>query len=47
VTSIGERAFAYCESLTIYCEAASQPSGWDSEWNFSYRPVVWGYTGEE
>ncbi len=46
VTSIGDSAFAYCGSLTIYCEAASQPSGWDSKWNYSNRPVVWGYTGE-
>ena len=43
VTSIGEYAFAWCTSLTIYCEAASQPSGWDSSWNYSNRPVVWGY----
>ena len=46
VTSIGERAFSYCTSLTIYCEAESQPSGWNSDWNYSNRPVVWGYTGE-
>ena len=29
--------------LTIYCEVASQPSGWASNWNSAYRlnPVVW------
>ena len=43
VTSIGEGAFAWCSSLTIYCEAESQPSGWDDFWNFSNCPVVWGY----
>ena len=45
VTSIGDHAFYNCTSLTIYCEAASQPSGWDSDWNYSNRPVVWGYKG--
>ena len=47
VTSIGSSAFHGCSSLTIYCEATSQPSGWDSNWNSSNCPVVWGYTGEE
>lgn len=46
VTSIGSRAFLDCSNLTIYCEAAYEPSGWDSWWNYSNRPVVWGYTGE-
>ena len=36
-----------CTSLeTIYCEAESQPSGWDSEWNGCNAQVVWGYKGE-
>ena len=43
VTYIGNRAFYNCSSLTIYCEAESQSSGWDSWWNYSSRPVVWGY----
>ena len=41
VTSIGNSAFSFCSSLTIYCEATSKPSGWDSWWNSSNRPVVW------
>ena len=46
VTSIGERAFYSCSNLTIYCEASSKPSGWDSWWNYSNRPVVWSsYNG--
>ena len=45
VTSIGNSAFYKCDSLTIYCEATSKPSGWSSSWNYSNRPVVWGYTG--
>ena len=45
VTSIGNFAFYNCSLLTIYCEAESKPSGWDSSWNISNRPVVWGYKG--
>ena len=45
VTSIGGWAFDGCSSLTIYCEATSKPRGWDSYWNYSSRPVVWGYKG--
>lgn len=43
VTTIGIFAFDNCSSLTIYCEAESQPSGWNSYWNSSKRPVVWNY----
>lgn len=44
VTSIGSRAFYNCSSLIIYCETSTQPSGWDSSWNYSGRPVYWGVT---
>ena len=43
VTSIGYFAFEDCSKLTIYCEAESKPDGWDNDWNWSKRPVVWGY----
>ena len=46
VTSIENRAFYNCSSLTIYCEAPSKPSNWDSSWNPDNRPVVWGVYGE-
>jgi hypothetical protein len=42
VVSIGADAFLMCESLTIYCEAVEQPTGWDSGWNNDNLPVVWG-----
>ena len=42
VTTIGNYAFYYCDALTIYAEAISKPSGWDSKWNYSDCPVVWG-----
>ena len=46
VTSIASYAFDGCTGLTIYCEAASKPMfGWDSNWNYSNCPVVWGYKG--
>ena len=41
ITSIGEKAFIGCNSLIIYCEASSKPSGWHSNWNFWECPVVW------
>ena len=41
VTRIGSDAFYDCSSLTIYCEVASEPSGWGTEWNYSKCPVVW------
>ncbi len=47
VTSIGEDAFYKCNNLTIYCEASSKPSGWDSNWNYSNRPVVWNCKGND
>ena len=47
VTSIHEYAFENCDILTIYCEAGSQPEGWNSDWNYSNCPVVWGYGAEE
>ena len=53
VTSIGDHVFSnmYASDLIIYCEAESQPSGWDSDWNqcyghsngTDYCTVVWGY----
>ena len=49
VTSVGEWAFYGCDSLTIYCEVESKPSGWYSDWNKvdwnNGCPVVWGYKG--
>ncbi len=41
VTSIGRDVFYDCRNLTIYCEAESQPSGWNITWNGSEHPVVW------
>lgn len=43
VTSIGEEAFQNCSNLTIFCEAKSQPEGWNEKWNPDNRPVVWGF----
>ena len=45
VESIGSYAFTFCSRLTIFCEEESKPSGWDSDWNYDNRPVVWGYKG--
>ena len=39
---IGDSAFGFCDSLTIYCEVSHKPNGWDEYWNPDDRPVVWG-----
>ncbi len=53
VIYIGSNAFYECDNLTIYAEAASQPLGWDDQWNYNgtdylsntekYISVVWDY----
>lgn len=43
VTDMGWFVFQGCGDLTIYCEAESQPSGWQSEWTRPEYQVVWGY----
>ena len=46
VTTMGMCVFYGCSRIKIYCEAPSQPKGWETEeetWNESGRPVVWGY----
>ena len=45
VTSISNAAFEACSNIKFYCEAESQPSGWEAEWNISSYPVEWGYNG--
>lgn len=44
VNSIGAGAFAGNDSLTIYTAKSSRPSGWNTSWNSSNRPVIWGCT---
>ena len=46
VTTIGSDVFYDCSLLTIYCEVAIKPNGWDSSWVSSSRPVYW-YSEEE
>ena len=47
VTTIGSYAFSDCASLRkIYCEAESQPEGWNSNWNDGQPTnlkIMWGY----
>lgn len=46
VATIERNAFTANSLTHFYCEAESQPSGWDSDWNYSDNiPVTWGYTG--
>ena len=41
VTTMAGGAFYNCGVLIIYCEAESESSGWNSNWNYSSCPVVW------
>lgn len=43
VKRIGFCAFDKCYSLQIFAEINSQPSTWDTLWNYANRPVHWGY----
>ena len=44
VLTIGNSAFNNShQSMTIYTEHLSQPSGWAPQWNNNNRPVIWGY----
>ena len=50
VTTISGYPFYYVGFTNIYCEAESQPSEWNANWNTKNRngetfPVTWGYTG--
>ena len=47
VTVMGQYAFRNCNALIIYCEVASKPSGWSSDWNSSNCPVVWNCNNNE
>ena len=46
VTGIGDYAFSGCSILTIYCETASKPHGWSSNW-YGDCPVVWNCNDNE
>ena len=41
VTSIKSGAFENCNIATLYCQAESEPSGWDLMWNPNELPVNW------
>ena len=46
VTTVSREAFSNCSTLSIFCEAAEQPEGFDEAWNSSNCPVEWGYQGK-
>ena len=48
VKTLGSGVFNNCTNATIYCEATSQPNGWDSTcWYGSSKKIEWGYVEEE
>lgn len=46
VITIGYDAFAYCDNLELYIRASEKPAGWNNEFYYSIKEVIWGYTGE-
>lgn len=46
VIEIGQKAFYMCYGITVYCEAAEKPDGWNEDWHCledeEYCEVVWG-----
>ncbi len=42
VVAIKNHAFYGCTLATFYVESDTKPEGWETRWNSSYRPVVWG-----
>lgn len=46
VQTIGLAAFSQCYNLWIYCESASELSGWEWSWNYSGCPVYY-YRGAQ
>ena len=43
VLHIGSGAFRNCSAITVYCEAESQPYGWNSAWGYNNISVFWGH----
>ena len=41
VKTMGAHIFSNCNKLTIYCEASSKPSGWDTYWASNVTNIVW------
>ncbi len=42
VKEIGAHAFYGCNVMTVYTQQTEAPAGWNTRWNSSYRPIVWG-----
>lgn len=47
VATMGRHVLYGCKNLTFYCEAESQPEGWNGMWNSLFRPVFWNCTLSE
>ena len=43
VSTIEIWAFRDCTSLTISCVAKYKPNGWNNQWIYNTKSVVWGY----
>ncbi len=41
VTTIEGCVFMGCKNLVVYCDALECPVGWDSEWDYEVKEVLW------
>lgn len=42
IEEINAHTFYGCSSLTVYTDAKTTPNGWNTRWNSSYCPVIFG-----
>lgn len=42
ISELGQHAVYGNANATIYCESVSAPNSWNTAWNSSFRPVIWG-----
>ena len=42
VEEVGMHSFYGAKNATVYSDALSEPVDWNTRWNSSFRPVVWG-----
>ena len=47
VDYVGMHAFYGCKKATIFSDAESESADWNTRWNSSFRPAVWGCTLSE
>ena len=47
IKEVGQHVFYACKALTIYSTNETMPTGWDTDWNSFFNPVIFGCTLSE